>query len=230
MERALVLARGAGYRDLALRAASILTDARTEAGNLLTAWEVGRDGLAEYWTGAYSGMRGQQIYVNLSQSADGLGLSQAAYMLERAAGTAIAGTPHRRMEAATRAHLAELAAMAGWPREAEMEFDRAAGLFNQLPQTGGNEYRTLAELYRAQAEITAGAPEAALKRLEIIRPDAERVDTAIIRIRFDETFGDLLRRSGRSADAEASYRRAILWNERGLLTLSGYLNRARFML
>ena len=230
MERALVLARRAGYRDLVLRAASILTEARTGAGNLLTAWEVGREGLAEYWTGAYSGMRGQQIYLNLSQSADGLGLPQAAYVLEGAAATAIAATSRRRTEATTRAHLAELAARAGWPREAQTEFDRAAGLFNELPRTGDNEYRTLAELNRAQAEITAGAPDAALKRLEMIRPDAERVDATTSRIHFDETFSDLLRRSGRTADAEASYRRAILWNERGLLTLSGYLNRARFML
>ena len=230
MERALVLARRSGYRDLELRAVSVLTEARTGAGNLLTAWEVGREGLAKYWTGAYSGMRGQQICLNLSLSADGLGLPQTAYALESAAAAAIAPTPHRRTEATTRAHLAELAARAGWPREAQTEFDRAAGLFNQLPEIGGNEFRTLAELNRAQAEITAGAPDAALKRLEIIRPDAESVDTAIIRIHFDETFGDLLRRNGSAAGAEASYRRAILWHEHELLALSGYLNRARFML
>jgi CHAT domain-containing protein len=230
MERALTLARAAAYRDLALRSASILTEARTGAGNLLAAWEVGREGLAEYWTGAYSGVRCQQLCLNLTKSADGLGLRQAAYVLEGAAATAIAGTPRRRTEATTRAHLAELATAAGWPREAKTEFDHAAGLFNQLPQTGGNEYRTLAELYRAQAEITAGAPDAALRRLETIRSDAERVDAAATRIHFDETLGDLQRRSGRTADAESSYRRAILWNERGLLTLSGYLNRARFML
>ena len=57
MERALNLARQAGYRDLELRASSILTDARTEAGNLLTAWEEGREGLAEYGAG-HSGIRG----------------------------------------------------------------------------------------------------------------------------------------------------------------------------
>uniref|UniRef100_Q02DA1 CHAT domain-containing protein n=1 Tax=Solibacter usitatus (strain Ellin6076) TaxID=234267 RepID=Q02DA1_SOLUE len=230
LERALTLARAAGYRDLMLRAASILTEARTGAGNLLAAWEVGREGLAEYWTGAYSGMRGQQICLNLTKSADGLGLPQAAYVLETAAAAAVAGTPRRRTEAATRAYLAELAEKAGWPREAAREFDRAAGLFNQLPETGGNEYRIWAELYRAQAEIAAGAPDIALRSLEIIRPDAEHVDAAIIRIRFDEILGDLLRLDGRPADAETSYRRAIRWNERELLTLSGYLNRARFML
>ena len=123
-----------------------------------------------------------------------------------------------------------MAARAGWVREAEAEFDRAAGLFNQLTQTGGSEYRTLAELYRAQAEVTAGNVDAALKRLEDIRPSAERVDAVMIRLSFYETFGDLLGRRSRPADAEGSYREAIQLSERGLSTLLGYLNRARFML
>jgi CHAT domain-containing protein len=230
MERALTLARQADYRDLALRAESILTEARTTTGNLLTAWEVGREASAEFWTGAHSGLRGQQIFLNLAQSADGLGLSQTAYVLEKAAAAALTGTPRRRTEAGNRAYLAELAAKAGWTREAETEFGRAGGLLDQIPQQGAGEYRTLAELYRAQAEIAAGTPGAALKRLEAIRPSAEHLDAVAARISFRETYGDVLRRNGRPADAEAAYWRAIQLSEHGLRTLKGYLNRSRFIL
>jgi CHAT domain-containing protein len=230
MERALAVARTAGYGELGLRAASILTGARTQAGNLLTAWEVGREGLSQYWTGAHSGLRGHQLFLNLARSADGLGLSQTAYVLESAAATAIAGTTRRRTEANTLAQLAELAAKAGRPRDAESELDRAGNLYNQLPQLGGNEYRTLAELFRAQAEVSAGAPGAALKRLEAIRPAAEHVDAATVQINFHETYGDLLRSNGRAAEAEAAYRRAIELTERGLSTMKGYVDRSRYIL
>src|SRR5262249_15186797 len=162
----------------------------------------GREGLAEYWAGAYPGIRAQQICLNLAQSADGLGLPQTAYVLERAAAAALAGTRRRRTEATSRAHLAELAARAGWGRETQTELDRAAELFNKLPQTSGNEYRTMAELSRARAEAAGGAPDAALKRLETVRPFADRVDAAAIRLLFYETLGDLLRERGRPADAE----------------------------
>ena len=231
MARANELVRHAGYQDLELRAAGILAGEQTEAGNLLAAWNLGRKLLAKYWEGAYTGIRAQQIYFNLVRSAESLGLRQAAYVLERAATTAIAGTAHRRFEVTTRAIAARLAATAGRPEDAKTEFDRAERLFGQLPQTKADrEYRLLMELYRSEADLAAGAPQAALKRLEAIRASIEKVDASLVRISFQQLFGDSLWQTGRLDEAEAAYRRAIGLSERRLSTFRGFQKRAELML
>jgi CHAT domain-containing protein len=230
MARALVLVAGAGYGGLELRAAGILAYAQTAAGNLSAAWSLGRAGLAKFWGGPYSGVRGQQIYDNLVLSSESLGLHWTAYVFERAAAIAIAETPRRRIEATVRAHLAGLAVDAGMPGEAKTEFDRAGKLFDQLRQASDQEYRILAELSHAQAELAAGAPEAAVRRLEAIQPSAEGVDAALVRIRLQHTLGDSLRRTAMPEEAEIAYRQAIALSEHRLDTLRGFRERAQLML
>lgn len=230
MARALDLARNAGYHDLELRASGILAGSQTEAGNLLATWKLGREGLANYWTGPYSGIRAQQIYFNLVRSAQSLGLRQAAYVLQRASAMAIAETPRRRTEATMRAYVARLALEAGWPEDAKTEFDRAGRLFDQLQQPSDREYRTLGELYRAEAEAASGDTPTALRRLEAIRPSAERVDATLVRINFQTILGVALQRSGKPDEAETAYQQAIGLSERRLDTLRGYRNRTQHML
>jgi len=230
MARALTLARGVGYGDLELRAAGILANAQTAAGNLLAAWNLGRQELAKYWSAPYRGNRAQQIYFNLVRSAESLGLRQGAYVFERAAAMAIAETPRRRVEAIARAHLGELAVEAGLPGEAETEFERAGKLFDQLQQASDRDYRILAELSHAQAELAAGAPEAAVKRLEAIRLPAQRVDAALVRISFQHVLGNSLWRTGRTDEAQTAYRQAIALSEHRLETLRGTRERAQLML
>lgn len=229
LARALEMIRRAGYRDLELRAAGILADIQTEVGNLLIAWTGGRIGLAKYWNGSYSGSRAQQMYFNLTTSAQGLGLRQASYVFAGATAAAIAQTPARRTEATTRAYLAELAMKAGWPSRAKVEFDRASSLFDRLQDTGP-EYRTRAELYHAQAEIASGAPRAALERLEAIRPSAESLGAALVRIGYEQVRADALRLSGRADEAEAAYRQTITSIEDQLSTLRGFRDRAQLLI
>jgi CHAT domain-containing protein len=229
MGRALELIRGVGYPDLELRAAGILADMQTQAGNLLAAWTVARLGLAKYWSGPYSAIRAQQIFLTLGGSAGGLGLGQAAYIFQSAGVTAIAETARRRTEAATRARLAQLAVEAGWRNQARTEFDRAASLFAQLQQVTDTEYRTLAELYRAEAEIATGAPKAALDRLEVIRPFAENSGAALVRINYEQVLADSLWRCGRPGEAEAADRRTLGWIEDQLNTLRGFRDRAQLV-
>jgi CHAT domain-containing protein len=230
MTRALLLARSAGYHDLELRAASILANAQTAAGNLLAAWNLGREGLSKYWTGSFPGNRAQQIYFNLVRSAESLALPRTAYVFERAAATAITETPRRRMEAITRAHLAELAVEVDLRGEARAEFERAGRLFDHLQRPSDRRYRILVELSLAQAELADGAPAAAGRRLELIRPAAERVDATSVRIRFHQVLGDSFALTGKPDAAEAAYRRAIDLSEHQRDTLQGFRERAQLML
>jgi CHAT domain-containing protein len=225
-----VLVRSAGYRDLELRSAGILANAQTAAGNLLAAWNLGREGLSKYWSGSFAGNRAQQIYFNLVRSAESLELRQTAYVFERAAVTAITETSRRRMEAMARAHLAELAVEVGFPGEAKAEFERAGKLFDQLQQPSDRRYQILGELSQAQAELAEGASAVAVRRLEAIRPAAEKVDTAQDQIRFHQVFGDSFALTGRPDAAEAAYRRAIDLSEHRLDTFQGFRERAQLML
>src|SRR5207253_3168538 len=114
MARGLEFARNAGYEDLELRAEGLLAAVGATGGNVAVAWNLGRDGLRKYWTGAHSGLRAQQIYGNLSRAARSLDQRQAAYIFRRAEIETIAGTSRRRTEAGTRANSARAAAEAGW--------------------------------------------------------------------------------------------------------------------
>jgi CHAT domain-containing protein len=227
--RALVLVRDSGYGDLELRAEGLLAAAGTTSGDLVVAWDLSRTELGKYWSGSYSGNRAQQIYFNLWRASVGLGERQAAYVFIRAAAQAIAETPRRGAEALTRAILAELALEAQRPEEAAAEFNRAGALFDPLPPTPNGVYPTSAELYRAEAEIALGTPQAAVQRLEKIRTATEDVDAAPLQIRFQELLGNSLGRSGSPDRAETAYRRAIELNEHMLSTIQGSRRRAEQM-
>lgn len=229
MARALVLVRSAGYRDLELRSAGILASAQTSAGNLLAAWNLAREGLSTYWSGSFTGIRAQQIYFDLVRSAESLALPTAAYVFERAAAVAVSETPRRRIEAITRGHLAELAVEVGAPGEAKAEFEQAGRLFEQLQQPSDRRYRILAEISLARAELAAGAPQAAAKRLEEIGPSAQRVGAALVQIGFQQVLGDSFSLTGQANEAESAYRRAIDLSEHQLGTLRGFRERAQLM-
>ena len=231
MDSAIALVTEAGYRDLQLRAASITQELQTHAGNLMAAWDLGREGLATYWSGPYSGTRGYQTYYNLLRSAESLGQPQTAYVFGRAAAAAIAESRRRRMEATTRARVARLASVAGWPDAARIESEQAGRLFDQLEQTKTDaQYRVRAQLNRAEAELSAGAPDAALKYLEVIRQPMENIRAAVVRIRFHNDLGDALWQAGRREQAAQAYRDTIELSERHLGTLRGAQERAGFML
>jgi CHAT domain-containing protein len=231
MDIAIAEVAQAGYRDLQLRAAALTQELQTNAGNLLAAWDLGREGLATYWGGPYPGTRAHQTYFNLFRSAESLGQPQTAYVFARAAAAAIAGTRHRRAEANTRARLARLASAAGWPDTARAESEQAGRLFDQLEQTKtDSQYRARAQLNRAEAELSAGAPDAALRLLEAIRQPMEHISAGLVRIRFHNDLGDALWQAGRREQAGQTYRDTVELSERHLRTLQGAQERAGFVL
>jgi CHAT domain-containing protein len=226
---ALEYSRWAGYPDVELRASGILAEVQTAAGNLLAAWSMGRMGLEKYWSSSYSGTRAHQIHFDLMRSTAGLGLHQAAYVFASAAAEAIAETPRRLTEATTRAQVAELAMEAGQPGAAKIEFDRASDLFDRLREADQKNH-ILAEVYRAKAQIASNNASAALDRLKAIRPYAEKLDAALIRISYEQVVADSLRLSGKLGEAEAAYSRAIDLIEDRLNTLREPRDRAQLML
>jgi CHAT domain-containing protein len=220
-----------GYRDLQLRAAAITQELQTDEGNLLAAWDLGREGLATYWSGPHSGTRGHQTYFNLFLSAESLGQLQSAFVFSQAAAAAIAETRHRRAEATTRARVARLALAAGWPSAARAEYEYAGRLFDQLEQSKtDSQYRARGQLSRAEAELAAGSPDAALKLLEAIRQSMEDIRAPLVRIRFHSDLGDALWQGGRRQDAGQEYRETTELSERHVGTLRGAQERAGFLL
>jgi len=231
MELASAQLAQAKYRDLQLRAAAVTQELQTKSGNLLATWELGRAGLATYWSGPFPGTRGYQTYFNLLASASSLGQPQTAYAFSRAAAEAAAETGRRRLEATTRAYVARLASAAGRPDEARAESQQAERLFDQLEhQRADSPYRMLSELNRAEAEVSAGVPKAALRRLEAIRQPIESIPAAVIRIQFYSDLGDALWHAGRRQQSGEAYRDSVDLSERNLTTLQGAQERAALML
>jgi CHAT domain-containing protein/tetratricopeptide (TPR) repeat protein len=228
--RALAVISKAGYRDLELRAEGMLAAMGTTAGDLYVAWNLGRAGLAKYWSGSSSGTRAQQIYGNLSRAAKSLDQRQAAYVFRKEETQAVSETPRRHSEAATRAVTGEFAMEAGLLEEARIQFDRAAKLFEQLQGTPDRQFETMAELYRAEAELVGGSPNEALLRLEAIHSAAEELEATQVRIRFQELLGRSLWQCGKPEEAEAAYRKAIDLTEESLSTLRGPRVRSEMLL
>ena len=227
---ALETGRRSGYPNLELRAAGILAGAQVQAGNMLATWSRSREGLKLFWSGPFPGIRAQQIYFNLVRSAERLALRQTTYVMESAAVAAIATTARRRPEATGRAHLAELAIEAGLPGEAQREFEHAGVLFDQLQQTASDQqYRTLAELNRARAELASGALQAARTRLETVLPQVVRIDDMRVQIQTKQLIGDIHWSAGDRDGAETADREVIDLSERRLQTLRRFSDRAQLM-
>jgi CHAT domain-containing protein len=230
LTRALEIGRNSGYRNLELRAAGILGGIQIQVGNMLVTWSRGRESLQLFWRGTFPSNRAQQVYNNLLRSAERLDLRQTTYVMESAMVEAIATTGHRRTEAIDRAHLAELAIEAGLPEEANKEFEHASVLFDQLQQTASdNEYRTLAELNRARAQLSVGATQAARRRLETVLPRVFAFDDIGVQVQAKQLLGDVLWNGGQRDDAEDAYRKVIELSEQRLQTLSKFNERAQLM-
>lgn len=230
LTRALQEGRNSGYKNLELRATGILAGAQIQAGNMLATWSHGREGLRLFWSGPFPGNRAQQIYFNLVRSAERLALRQTTYVMEKAAVEAMATTARRRVEATGRARLAELAVEAGLPEEAKREFEHAGVLFDQLQQTTSDqEYRTLAELNRAHAELTLGAMQSARVRLEKLLPQVVRIDDIGVQIQTKQLMGDVLWSSGLRDKAEIAYRTVTELSEQRLQTLRRFSDRIQLL-
>src|SRR5262249_47273411 len=230
MARGLEYARKAGYAELELRAAGLLAAVDTTRGNLAAAWDLGRMGLEKYWSGPYSGLRGQQVYGNLARAARNLDQRQATYVFRMAEIETVARSSRRRTEALTRASAARAATEAGWPDEAQTQFDLAAKLFDGLQGASDRRSHAMAEMSRAEAGILTGAPRAALQRLEAVRNDAAQIDAAPDRIQFQQVLANALAITGQLDAAAAAYRSAIDLTERTLKTLREYRQRGERML
>jgi CHAT domain-containing protein/tetratricopeptide (TPR) repeat protein len=230
MNRALDLAHKSGYPRLELRAVGMLGAAQADSGNMLPVWQHGVAALGRFWNGPFPSNRAHQIYYDLFLSARSLGLRQTAFVMERAAVNANAATGLRRMEAMNRAQLAQLAVEAGRPEDARAEFDHASSILQALPPGDSSiEYRSLAEVNRAQAELAMGEPNIARAHLEPILPELRRIPEITIQIRVEQLLGDSEWYTGQHDEAEAAYRRAIQFAEQRLRTVHRSRERAELM-
>ncbi|MBI3681957.1 MAG: CHAT domain-containing protein [Acidobacteria bacterium] len=227
MQRAVEVTREGGYPILDLRATSILAGTRTDAGNLLVAWDQARDGLSRFWSGPFPAIRAHQIYFNLARAAESLGWLQAAYLFGRAAVEAIAEGPDRLTDATSRYRVAHWTQLAGWPRQAATEYERAATLFGGIEQTKPvRELRLYAELFRAQAEIAAGAVDDAMHRLDNLGGQVAGLEYELARMRYHETVGEAYWRTGQTGEAKAAYGVAVELSERRLDSFQDFEQRS----
>jgi CHAT domain-containing protein len=210
MKKALSMAKAAGYRVLELRAEALLAGEHTSAGNLLAAWDRGREGLVRFWDGTYPSVRAQQLYVNLRQASARLDLPNAAYAFARGAVVMIAETTYRVQEAIGRMLLGNLAAEAGWPEEADVEYERAEALFQRVQQTKiVQERRLFAQVYRAETEVSRGVSQLAIQRMNGLNQQAVSIGSLPLQLRIQQVLGEADWRTGKWREAEAAYRAAV---------------------
>lgn len=213
--RSLDLARASGFKELAMRAESILAGSQIGAGNLLTAWDRGLVALDQFWRGAYSRSRAQQIYVNLMVASERLSLPHAAYAFSRAGVDVISGTPFRLMEAIARVQLSGLAARTGNLTEAQAQYKLAEQLFPAADRTtAGVQNRLFAEMDLAETELALQQPAVALARLERIREQVRNTEAERVKLRASQAAGEALARLNRETEAGHEYHAAIGWCER----------------
>ena len=225
--RAVAMASESGYPVLRLRADSIFASIQRSLGDLLTGWDQGREGLGTFWTGPYLGIRAYQIYFNFSRTSESLARAQAAYIFGRAGADAAAEMPDRLSEATVRYRVARLAQDAAQPADAMAEYARAAKLFDQAEQTASvREMRVYAELYRAEAEISAGRASEALRRLKAMHDTLAGMEYESVQMRYHLVMGNAYWRAGLRHEAESDYRATVSLSERRLDSLKGLEQRA----
>lgn len=219
-------AHGSGYQSLELRAKGILLGEKVNAGNMLGAWDEGREALRAFWNGAYVGTRGQQIYIVLQRAAAALEMNSCAYALAHASVNAIEETRHASVEALSRIRMARHAAHAGLPRVAAEEFAWAEeSLRHGAAGSPASENFMFARIGRAEVEASTGNLQQARQLLTALQDQARDMQLTTILLPYHQLMGEVERNSNAWPEAERAYRAAIVQSERRLSSLRGFEER-----
>jgi CHAT domain-containing protein len=211
----------AGFLSLRLRAAGLLADAKTLAGESWAPWSECLPNLGAYWTSGVSPSRAHQIYFTMASAASQLGLRYAAVELAEAALRQLATLGNDATQALGEAGAARMAAAAGLKQEAAQWFDRAVESGRKAGRSETFErYRWEAELYRIQAALDSGDVDEAGRRFSgLDAVSAGGPASFALQLRKQVLNGEVALRSAEFSSAERELSAALQATNRRLASL-----------
>lgn len=216
-----------GYEALRLRALEFLTENCVCFGSRLRIWKRGQEGLRSYWSQPLPLLRGYSFYFNLASSAHNAEDREAAIALLAEATQSLEGSNNQPLLAYLFTLLGKWQMEAGWGREADLSFEKAASLRGKSDSTDPEIFRQT-EILRAEAETVGGNNTAALDRLNRLTSGIAFPYTAfpgLDRKRLLPVYGNALRISGQYDRAEQYYESIIQETRSDLVFVHGCAQR-----
>lgn len=217
---ALNLAQKEGFGAVYLRAVGFVADEEFGAGNTLSAWKLVAGGLAHYWSGRFTALRGYSLYNLLGSYVDAGKESNLKVAEWREAVALIDTDEDLAMRASAHSALANAAASAHQLRLAQNHYAEAARLFALAPRTGASVASALEnEIRVAQLETRQGNFDAAVEQLTRNQSLIRQLSDAYLGQMFYSALGEVQLRTHQPLDAEQSLRFALALaeNERASL-------------
>lgn len=228
MNRALALARSAGFTALSLRAEGFMAEVELIKGNTAKSWLIHLQGLREYWDGGAPPMRAFQLYGGLSFIAEGAEQWYFERGLLNEALAAIRSDGNRANEALAHYRIGETFAVKDEDELASLEYRKASEILSTLPRSDVSTYYTvLDEIGSAKVEGKRN-PEAARLRLEKARPYINTSD-ALTSLDFYRTIGEIELSQGRTEKAHSDLKAGSGFAESALSQLSMERDRTTWM-
>ncbi len=214
---AVTLATLHHFPALDLRATTFLAALYQYMGDPSSAWRYSTTGLARYWEGDFSSMRGYSLYSGLDQVAE----DTAEWFLDaevlREASHFISDDPDLELRAMAKHRLANALAMTGDFAGAERSLREAHRLF--LHSADGARKNTLeceAEIGLAKLELLRSDPDKAIRRLEPLRAQVSVLSDKDLVFEFFRNLGLAYFALGASIEANQDLGHALALAEESL--------------
>jgi len=219
-ERVLEKTEKIGFEGVTLRALAFLTEPQVAAGSPLRIWTRGFEGMSRFWTSLAPDYRLHHLAWCLSEVARMAEEPQTAVLLARESELNAGAEEDPGLRAEVLGDLALAESRAGLYVGSVAHFNEAARLASNAASGIPDKYMYDVEDDRAQADIVAGRPEAAIDSLnQAIGIEAGHRDPSDMgRARLVNTLGMALLRAKRYDEASMRFEESLAINRR-ILTL-----------
>jgi CHAT domain-containing protein/cytochrome c-type biogenesis protein CcmH/NrfG len=213
-------AEESGYENLHLRALAFAGGMDAATGDFSSGWKVACYGLAEFWGGQHSAMRGHNLYSALDDLAEAAHQWHLQTSILQQAFDLISSTDDTLLKAMGQHRLATAAFAAGMPAQAKASFEEASHLFAASPQTEATQDNQMeAAVWLARVETMQGQLDQALARLNTLEIEGSKASSRYVVINYYQTLGEVQAQRDRIPEAESALLVAIAASERGLQSL-----------
>ena len=215
--------RAAGFLNLQLRAAGLVAEARTAAGEAWSPWTDSLANLDEYWRSGVSPARAHQLYLTMATAASRLDLRFAAVELAEAALDHLSQLGNHSTQAVVDSVAAGMATKAGLAEEAAGLLDRAAADASLATRSKTmDRYQCEAEFCRIEADLDRGRLAEARQRLALLdAPFRPMPPGFALSLRKDILAGQIDLEDGDYGAAEQRLASAMQSADRHLASLAG---------
>lgn len=229
VDRAVTRARQSGYGGLYLRALGFLADTKFATGDPNGAWQVLDTGLARFWSGQFSAIRGYNLYAFLAENASETDRPNLQLAARKEAIALVESSDDSLLRAGAHGEAARAAAAARQSHVAEQYYGEAARLYALVPQSEAvRALRLYEEIQAAQLESQQGHFDAAFAHLTRVQSETRRLSDNYLALLFYSTLGQLQLRRHHELEAEQALRPALALAEQSLASLNSETDRANW--